>query len=175
MIHIVMGISGSGKTTAAKYLARKLNAEVINTDTLHGLLFPNGERTETGDFTPEQLAEIYRSLRPLAYYLSKIAPDRHIVFEGNFRFKAQREFITEMMESEKLPYKVLFVELGDEGIAEQRITNRHLTEGAPDTFEDYLKIKQIYEKPDNAHKIDNSGNLSSFEQKLDEYIRKSRN
>jgi predicted kinase len=134
MIHIVMGISGSGKTTAAKYLARKLNAEVINTDTLHGLLFPNGERTETGDFTPEQLAEIYRSLRPLAYYLSKIAPDRHIVFEGNFRFKAQREFITEMMESEKLPYKVLFVELGDEGIAEQRITNRHLTE-------DILKVK----------------------------------
>lgn len=167
-----MGISGSGKTTASKYLAKNLNAEVINTDILHSLLFPNGERTETGDFTPEQLAEIYRSLRPLAYYLSKVAPGKHIVFEGNFRFKKQRDFIVEMMEKEKLSYKILFIELGNDEIAEQRITNRHINEGAPDTFEDYLKIKQVYEKPDNAYRIDNSGDLRDFEQKLEEYISK---
>lgn len=171
MIHIVMGISGSGKTTASKYLAQKLNAEIINTDILHSLLFPNGERTETGDFTPEQLAEIYRCLRPLAYYLSKVAPDKHIIFEGNFRFKSQRDFIIEMMEEENLSYKILYVELGSDDVAEKRITNRHLNEGAPDMFEDYLKIKQVYEKPDNAYFVDNSGDIASFEKKLETYIR----
>lgn len=165
-----MGISGSGKSVASKYISKKLNAEVINTDVLHSLLFPNGERTETGDFTPEQLAEIYRCLRPLAYYLSKIAPDKHIIFEGNFRFKKQRDFITEMMEAEELPYKILFIELSSDEIAEQRITNRHLNEGAPDTYEDYLKIKKVYERPEHAYIIDNSDDLNSFEKQLDNYI-----
>lgn len=171
MIHIVMGISGSGKTVASKYLAKRLDAEIINTDVLHSLLFPNGERTETGDFTPEQLAEIYRCLRPLAYYLSKVAPDKHIIFEGNFRFKRQRDFITEMMDAEKLKYKILYIELSNDETAEKRITNRHLNEDAPDTFEDYLKIKQVYEKPDNAYVVDNSGDIASFESSLEQYIK----
>lgn len=171
MIHIVMGISGSGKTTASKYIAQKLDAEIINTDVLHSLLFPNGERTETGDFTPEQLAEIYRCLRPLAYYLSKTNPTKHIIFEGNFRFKSQLDFITEMMKAENLSYKILFIEIANDVIAEKRITNRHLNEGAPDTYEDYLKIKQVYEKPDDAYVIDNSEDTGSFETKLDDYIK----
>jgi len=58
MLYLVFGISGSGKTTVSKYLSDKLDALIINTDNLHSILFPHGERTETGDFTPEQLKEI---------------------------------------------------------------------------------------------------------------------
>ncbi len=165
-----MGISGSGKSVASRYLAKKLNAEVINTYVLHSLLFPNGERTETGDFTPGQLTEIYRSFKPLAYYLTKIVPDKHIIFEGNFRFKKQRDFITEMMKAKKLPYQIVLIELSSDEVAKQRITNRNKNEGAPDTYEDYLKIKKIYKRPDNAYVIDNSGDLSNLEKDLDKYI-----
>ncbi|MBL8014743.1 MAG: ATP-binding protein [Candidatus Doudnabacteria bacterium] len=169
MLHIIMGLPGSGKSTATKLLAERLHAEVINTDILHGLLFPQGERTETGDFTPEQLAEIYRSMRPLAYYLSKVAPESHIIFEGSFRFKSQRDFITQLLIENGIKYQILLLEL-DEKIAEERITNRHEKEGAPDTFEDYLKIKSVFERPTAAFEIDNTGKVEDLAKHLDDYI-----
>jgi predicted kinase len=142
MFYLVFGISGSGKSTISKYLSKKLDAEIINTDNLHSLLFPIGERTETGDFTPEQLQEIYRGLRPLVHYISKIASDKNFIVEGNFRFKSQREFVIQKLKENNMPYKMIFVELKNEEEAKRRIDNRHFNEGAPDTFEDYLKIKK---------------------------------
>ena len=67
MLHIVTGLPGSGKTEVSKYLARKLNAVVINTDEIRDKLFPHEGRNEIGDFTPEQLKQVYSSLGQLSF------------------------------------------------------------------------------------------------------------
>lgn len=167
-----MGLSGTGKTVAAKYLEKKLPAVRINTDTIHSKMFPDGERTETGDFTPEQLKNIYAMLRPLIYYLAKIAPDKHFIIEGAFREEKQRQNLTREMKVIKHPYSIVYIEAGD-NVTKQRI-NKRFKEGAPDTVEDYEKMKKVYEYPKstkNLHKIDNSGSLKEFYRRLDIYIR----
>lgn len=171
MLYLVFGLTGSGKTTVSKYLAEKLDAEIINTDVLHGILFPDGERLENGDFTAQQLAEIYRSLRPLAYYLSKANIEKHFIFEGNFRYSAQRDFITEKLDKENIPYKLIYVTLDDDSVAKERIDKRKL-EGIPGTYEEYLEIKSVYEKPDLSmvQEIKNSGDLQELYRQLDDLI-----
>lgn len=169
MLHIVMGLPGTGKTSVTKYLEEKLPAISINTDVLHSKLFPSGERTETGDFTPEQLKQIYATLRPLAYYLAKIAPDRHFIMEGTFRKAEQREGVIEEMENMKHPYKILLVETNDDE-ASKRIQGRFDRGEDPSTVEDYFKIKEVFEKPSNAYMIDNSTTLEELYKKIDEYI-----
>lgn len=166
-----MGLAGSGKTSVAKLLQQKLNGIVINTDDLHSLLFPDGERTETGNFTPQQLEEIYRSLRPIVYFVSKANPDKHIILEGSFRYASQRDFITSILEQEGITYKIINFVLDDDSIAEKRITNRFENEEAPDTYEDYLKMKAVFEPEEDAYVIDNSGSQDELVDLVSKYIK----
>lgn len=74
MLHIITGLPGSGKSEASRYLAKKLDAVIINTDELRDLLFPQENRTDIGDFTPRQLKWVYRVLLPIAHYVVQVHP-----------------------------------------------------------------------------------------------------
>lgn len=169
MIHIVTGLAGSGKTLVTKYLQEKINAVVINTDTLRSKLFPDGEYTPTGDFTPEQLTQVYEALRAIAFYLIKTAPERHFIFEGTFRYESQRDNLIEELEGHNYPYSLILVQINTQ-VAKERIDYRHEYEGAPDIFEEYLEQQKIFEKPTNAYLIENSGTREELNAQLDTYL-----
>jgi|GEM_PF-3013311 len=169
MIHILCGLPGSGKTIATHYLAAKLNAEVINTDLVHKLLYPKGAHTLTGDFTPESLEEVYRSLRLLAYFLTKTAPQKHIIFEGSFRLDNQRQSIISILTELTAKYSIIYLEVSDDQIVKQRLEERLKTGHAGD-FQHYLDIKQLYQKPSQAFIIQNNTTLQNLYSQLEEYI-----
>ena len=170
MIHIVMGLPGVGKTVAAKYLTRKLSGIRINTDDLHGRLYPVKEYVN-GDFPPDRLEQIYNTIGVLAFYLQKANPSKHYFFEGSFRYKKQREVVINQVADKRQP-KILLIEVNDEGEIKKRITKRH-RQGAPSTYEVYLEVKSGFEKPEKkVITIDNSGSLRDLHKKLDNYISK---
>ncbi|SRR5258708_4022219 len=167
MIHIVCGLSGNGKTEFAKILKQKLKGIVINTDDVYVRMFPDKKYTETGDFLPGRLEQIYNALGPIAYYL-QILYDGNYIFEGNFRYKAQRDHLINQVGKENS--NIVFVEVKNEEEIKRRIDERYKN-GAPDTFEDYLKIKKVYERPDEAYLIDNSGDIKDLEKEVDRYVK----
>lgn len=169
MIHIVCGIPGSGKTTVTRFLAEKLDAEVVNTDIVHGMLYPQGAHTSTGDFTPSSLEAVYCSLPLLAYYLAKIAPDKDIVIEGSFRLDSQRRAITSVLDDLKAQYTLLLVEVSDDEVIRKRLENR-LETGHKGDFQHYLDIKKVYERPRTATIIRNNSTVENLEIQVDKYI-----
>ncbi len=169
MLHIVTGLPGGGKSEVTKYLANKLGAIVINTDELRDKLFPTEGRDEVGDFTPEQLGQVYSSLRPVAFYIVKANPKKHFIMEGTFRLNSQRQNVIDEMKKLKHPYSVILVEV-DEEEAKRRIQERFDSGRSESTVVSYLKIKKIYEKPRNAYVVNNSGSLKDLYKKLSEYI-----
>ncbi|HJY98898.1 MAG TPA: ATP-binding protein [Patescibacteria group bacterium] len=170
MLHIVTGLPGSGKTEISKYLARKLNAIVINTDKVRDSMFPHQGRNEIGDFTPEQLRQVYSALKPISFYIAKVNPRKHFIIEGTFRLDSQRQNLINEMKKLKHHYKVIFVEVDDEE-AKKRIQERFNSGKAKSTVAEYLEIKKIYERPKNAYTINNSGKLKDLYKKLREYTR----
>ena len=169
MLHIITGLPGSGKSEVAKYLARKLDAVVINTDDVRDSLFPHEKRNEIGDFTPEQLRQVYSSLGPIAFYVTKVNPRKHFIIEGTFRLDSQRQNVISEMEKLKHPYSVVLVEV-DEKEARRRIQERFDLGKAESTVAEYLEIKKVYERPKKAYIINNSGTLKDLHKKLREYI-----
>src|SRR3989344_2264713 len=135
MIHVVMGLPGTGKTEVSKYLEKKLDGIRVNTDELYGHLFPDKLYIDS-DFPPGRLEHIYNAIGALAFYLEKAAPEKHYIFECSFRFKAQRDHIFNQFE-DKSRIHIVFVEVKDEKEIERRITKRH-KQGAPDTYEGYV-------------------------------------
>lgn len=164
-----MGLPGSGKTEVAKCLEKKLNGVRINTDDLYIHLYPDKKYID-GDFPPGRLEQVYNTLGALAFYLDKANPNKDYIFEGSFRYQAQREHIVNQFEN-KCKVKTILVEISDEKKVERRITKRH-AEGAPDTYEDYLKVKEAFEKPNDTgiFVLNNSGSLEDLNQKLDLYV-----
>jgi predicted kinase len=169
MIHIVCGIPGTGKSTVTHYLAKKLDAEVVNTDSVHALLYPKGAHTANGDFTPESLDTVYRSIPLLAYYLAKVASDIDIIIEGSFRLESQRRAITSVLDKEKIKYALILVEVTNDEVVENRLTER-LKTGHKGDFQNYLDIKEIYEKPENAVIIKNDGTIQELIIQIEQYI-----
>jgi predicted kinase len=169
MIYIVMGLPGSGKTEATKYLQKKLNAIVVNTDELRTKLFPAAVNTKTGDFTPEQLKQVYKALRPIIFYLVKAAPEKHYILEGSFRYEAQRTNIIAELDALHQPHCLLFIEIKTD-VAKKRMEYRHLHEGAPDVFEEHLDQLKVFERPKKAKIIDNSSTRDELYKKLDMYL-----
>lgn len=168
MIHIVMGLPGTGKTEVAKYLEKRLKGIRINTDELYGHLFPD-KLYINSDFPPGRLEHVYNALGALAYYLEKAASEKHYIFEGSFRYKVQREHIFNQF-GDKSRIRTVFVEVMDEKEIERRITERH-KQGAPDTYEGYVNIKKVFEYPKDYYSIDNSSSLSDLHKMVDEYIK----
>ncbi len=93
----------------------------------------------------------------------------HIVFEGTFRKKLQRNEIVEIAKSNGAEVSIVYVKAKDE-ILKERITARYNRGEQAATYETHLKVKKSYEIPDNAYMVDNSSTFQELENSIDLYI-----
>lgn len=161
MIHIIMGLPGSGKSAFSQILQRRLSGFLVNTDELREALFLVHRRKVIRDFPKQQLEFIYSILGPLAVLLINAFPINHLIFDGSFRYSKQRRALVEVAIGLKQPICIVFIK-ADELITKERI--------GPEKFAVYKKVKHIFEKPRTAVLIDNSGSLKELATKADEYI-----
>lgn len=85
---IVRGPLGIGKTTIAKALAKKLNAEYISIDKV---LEENGLDREDNNFTPEDFIKANEIILPEVK--ETLARGKVVIFDGCFYFKEQIEHL----------------------------------------------------------------------------------
>lgn len=169
MIHIVTGLPGSGKTSVSKILEKKLDAIVINTDEICGILFPDRTVTVDGDFTDEQLTLIYKFIPVIATFLVRVMPLKHIIFDGSFRLDSQRVALINAMKVINCSVSIMLVKANESAIKE-RISKRYNTGLQLARYETYKAVEKQYETPSQAWVIDNSGAIGDLESHVQEYI-----
>jgi len=179
LVIIVMGLPGTGKTEVSDFLDNRIEDLVrVNTDQLYKMMYPADERTPTGDFLPERLPAVYAALGGLAYYLPQANDAGIYLFEGSFRYKSQRDAIINAAKAADTPVVVLYIQ-ADERTTVERINHRYHHKGAPDTPEDYYKIKNVYEWPEASseyefYTIQNSSDIQSLQEEIYKFMKHRR-
>ncbi len=86
MIVIISGLPGSGKSFFAEQLAKKLDADYVNSDRLRKELFP------TRTYSDYEKAAVYKAM--LKRMAVAIRLGRNIVLDATFHKKSTRELFT---------------------------------------------------------------------------------
>lgn len=134
MLFVFCGLPGTGKTTVANIIARKLNASIISTDYIRKKLFenPTYQNWEKG--------LVYRVMYLLAEHLSKTET---CILDAVFTKEQHRNIAKEIARKNKVP--VHFVEfVCNEEVIFKRIVEKR--RGLSDAdYQIYLKLKKEYE------------------------------
>lgn len=137
MLIVVCGLPGTGKSTVANVIAKKVKGIVVNTDVIRKKLFlrPTYERWEK--------ALVYKVMFLVADYLLKIK--RVCILDAVFPRKSQRKTAKEI--AEKNNTKIYFVEcVCNEDVIKERMKRRFKRKEVSDAnFEIYLKLKKEWE------------------------------
>lgn len=170
MFHLITGLPGSGKSTVANLISEMLEGTVITSDELFDLLYPN--EYGTVKFSEDTLDTIYRSIRPISFYLHKTNPRGNHILEGSFRFEKQRNFTLDIFSKFRIPYKVIYVYLSKEEVLKSRTQHDSGFGSVTDIYNEYIKVRDVYQKPENAFEIDNSGSFEDLVKLCKDYVEK---
>lgn len=131
MIHLIVGNTGSGKTTYANELKRRLNAVVFSIDTWNNVLFlPDKKETDGLEWFLERIERSERMMLDLIHQLETIKTDT-ILDLGLSKF-GHREKFRKFAEMNNYEIKLHFLEVSKAARLE-RVTKRNTEKG--DTFE----------------------------------------
>ncbi len=134
MLFIFCGLPGTGKTTVANFIAKKLNATMISTDHIRKKIF---EKPTYQDWEKEL---VYKVMCLLGEHLSKT---QICILDAVFPKEQHRDAVKEMGKRNKIP--VYFVEfVCDENTIFKRIANKKRVLSDAD-YQIYLKLKKEYE------------------------------
>lgn len=168
MIHIVTGLPGTGKTEVARLLCQAVDGFLVQTDDVKQALYPNGEVSEHGDFTSEQLDVVYRTLPVLALYLARALSEGQVVFEGCFRAASQRQSVVDIATAASQRVGVIWVK-APETLVQRWITQRYELGVHQARFETHMAVARVYESPAGAYVIENQGSLEDLRRRVEEY------
>jgi len=136
------GLPGTGKSTLARVMARRLGAAVLDKDGVRGALFP-GELT---DFSTEQDQLCMRAMVQAAVYLTERRRVKYIFFDGRpFSKQTQIEEVLRAAEGAGACWRILHLRCAD-AVAEGRLAAHD--PGHPAQNRDpslYHRIKQGFE------------------------------
>jgi predicted kinase len=112
------GLPGTGKSTLARALARRLDAAILDKDRVRGALFPDA----LTDYSASQDQVCIRSMLAAAVYLTEHRRVPFIFFDGRaFSTQAQRDEVLVAAKQAGAQSRILHVSCTD-AVAEQRLT-----------------------------------------------------
>jgi hypothetical protein len=162
MLVLIAGLPGTGKSTIAMHLARRLRATVLRTDVIRKQLFPEPKYTE------EEKELVYRVTFLIAEYL--LRAERNVILDGTFYKRSLRERVYQLAKAMKT--KLIIVECcAPEAVVKQRMEMRAKKKNIPTDadFEVYKKIRDQFEPLQRPRVIVDTSN--PLEENLAEIMR----
>jgi predicted kinase len=157
MLVLIVGLPGTGKTTFAIELAKRIDAAHLNSDIIRTTL---GNR---GKYDTASKAAVYRELCSRAEEI--LQKGRNLIVDATLYKNVLREPFEKLANQFNIPIK--WIELkADEATIRQRVSKKRKYSEAD--FEVYLKIKAVYQPVAQNHLVLWSDVLS-----LDEMIDKA--
>jgi hypothetical protein len=145
MLIVVYGLPGTGKSTIANIIAKKVNGIVLNTDVIRKKLFlrPTYERWEK--------TLVYKVMYLLTDYLLKTKSN--CILDAVFTKELHKKVAKELAENNKT--SIYFIEcICDESVIRQRMERRAKSKGISDAnFDVYLELKKEREPTRMKHFI----------------------
>ena len=149
MIHLIVGNTGSGKTTYSKRLKEEINGIVFSIDQWNNTLFIPDKKSEDGlDWFLERIDRVELIISSLILQLENIKTDS-ILDLGLSKFE-HREKFRAFAESHKIEIKIHFLNISRE-IRKQRVIERNKKRGETFEFEvtedNFEFMENWFEKP----------------------------
>lgn len=171
---VVVGLSGSGKTSIARAIAGELGLRVVSTDEVRHELFGKGKARaefQEGAYGSRETQLTYKSL--FAQGQDLVSADGGVVFDGTFISDLHREGIRLFAQMTGADLKVVECDLPPE-VIRRRITRRQARqEGKSDAdWEIYLRQREGYRPWQSPSlRLDTSGDLSDTSHRATDWIR----
>jgi hypothetical protein len=162
MLVLITGLPGTGKSTLAMHLARRLRATVLRTDVIRKQLFPQPKYTE------EEKELVYKVTFLIAEYLLRAG--KNVILDGTFYKRSLRQRVYQLARAVKT--KLIIVECGaPEAVVKQRMEARAKKKNIPTDadFEVYKKIRDQFEPLQRPRVIVDTSN--PLEENLSEIMR----
>lgn len=144
---VVCGLPGVGKSTVARTVADRLNAEVLRTDAVRKELF------EEPAYTSEETDAVYEEL--FSRTRERLTSGESVVLDATFKSRGRREDAHDLASDADVAFRLIRVDC-DSDVVERRIAARDDISDAD--FDIHLQFKERFEDVEMDHvRIDNSG------------------
>lgn len=126
LVVVVFGLPGSGKSTVAVRLARRLEAVWISSDAIRV------ERGLTGNYSKESIAAVYREMMLRAG--RHLGEGTTVVLDGSFSNRRFRRQAQELAETAGVPLALIHMVANERTTLRRVGRRRRLTEAGPDAY-----------------------------------------
>ncbi len=145
MLIVLAGLPGVGKSTLAHALGKRLDALILDKDSIRDAIFPPSEV----DYSDPQNALATEVMFMVAGYILERHPDTRVILDGKpFSREAQRMEARELAERAGSDFRLIHC-VAPDALARQRLeaeAARNPENVAADrTFAKYLRIKKAFE------------------------------
>jgi len=121
-LFIICGISGTGKTTLAHDIAKRIGGMVITSERVISEMFPKNIRADADrDFSADELEKGYEAM--MQHIAAALAEGKQVVADGVFRSHKQRERVRSIAAKLQIPSSLIYVTCPD-AVAKERIASR---------------------------------------------------
>jgi aminoglycoside phosphotransferase family enzyme/predicted kinase len=175
---VVMGLSGTGKTSVARAIAGELGVRVISSDAVRKEIFGQSAQPAgygEGIYDPEANRLSYQTLMDRGGAFLK--QDRSVVLDATFQRAADRERLRDLAASFGAELRLIECQL-DPDLVRSRLAQRKARgDGLSDaTWEIYLGQREQFKPVDQSDGaayliVDNSGSLSTVTQTTTDWLR----
>ncbi len=172
MLITMAGLPGTGKTTIADQLGKRLNAVVLNKDDIRAKLFSK----ETIYFSRKQDDLCMEVIFIISEYLLRANPEQTIIIDGR-TFSKSYQVEQLLSRAESLKVKPVIIEcVCDDAIAKQRLDNDQRAGAHPAgnrTYKLYLALKEKAEPITVGHLVIDTSkeSLENSVERCVEYLR----
>ncbi len=152
VLYLLMGLPGSGKTTAAKALEQITGATRLTSDEVRLKLWVNP------DYSEVEHEKLYEHLNTETLRLLKAG--NSVIYDANLNRKIHRQEKYELAKSLNVTCKLLWVQTATDLARDRRIedTNHHHLVPTDETpIEMFERVAAVFEEPDNEDFVELDG------------------